>query len=203
MLRRLAFPPSLVKCRSQLLSSVPSTSKKESSELNKTVVGGVAHVTSLNILTQERREFTVPDLAISGLRSALLSCDRSPKQLQHEADQLDDILSQRRFPAPPSIVKQARNKIKDMLKKQQIDEGIEDLDARINYKLRNEVDKILKKAHFNWKPLDIETREAAAAYALSRLAPNYAEIARVLDEFDGEDFAPSTVLDYGSGIGAG
>lgn len=37
----------------------------------------------------------------------------------------------------------------------------------------------------------------------SRLAPNYAEIARVLDEFDGHDFSPSTVLDYGSGIGAG
>ncbi|KHJ85197.1 hypothetical protein OESDEN_15081, partial [Oesophagostomum dentatum] len=34
-------------------------------------------------------------------------------------------------------------------------------------------------------------------------APNYAEIARVLDEFDGKEFSPSTVLDYGSGVGAG
>ncbi|CAJ0594211.1 unnamed protein product [Cylicocyclus nassatus] len=224
MLRRVILPCSPI-CQSRLLSSLPSTSRDDCNELNKNVVDGIAHVTSLNILTRERsvvrlklaesqkirkirRQYAVPEPALAGLRSALISCSRPPKQLQHEADQLSEYLAQRRFPAPPSVVKQARDKIKEMLKHQQVDDGIEDLvekdkETRINYKLRNEVDKILKKAHFNWKPLDIETREAAAAYALSRLAPNYAEIARVLDEFDRSQFTPSTVLDYGSGIGAG
>ncbi|ETN84313.1 hypothetical protein NECAME_17170, partial [Necator americanus] len=154
------------------------------------------------------KEFALPECAVAGLRNALISCDRSPKQLQHEADQLSNVLAQRRFPAPPSVVREARNKIKEVLRKQQNEEDIGDLvdsdsDSRINYKLRNEVDKILKKSNFNWKPLDIDTKEAAAAYALSRLAPNYAEIARVLEEIDAEEFSPSTVLDYGSGIGAG
>ncbi|VDO61774.1 unnamed protein product [Heligmosomoides polygyrus] len=86
----------------------------------------------------------------------------------------------------------------------------EKLASRIDYKERHEVDKILKKAHFNWQPLAIDTREAAAAYALSRqasgafmLAPNYAELARVLDEFEGHDFSPVSVLDYGCGVGSG
>ncbi|EYC10670.1 hypothetical protein Y032_0054g2488 [Ancylostoma ceylanicum] len=281
MLRTLGLPQCSVVCRPRFLATLPSTSRGENNELNRTVIDGVAHVTSLNIMTRERsvvrlklpelqrvrkirmcqnrhetasqqcslvvaqlprrvattcvayhgaifevvnefmgslmnkdqfvkvrREFVVPEPAVAGLRNALISCERSPKQLQHEADQLSDILAQRRFPAPPSVVREARNKIKEMIKKQQEDEDIsglikDDDDSRINYKLRNEVDKILKKRNFNWKPLDLETKEAAAAYALSRLAPNYAEIARVLDEFDGHSFSPSTVLDYGSGIGAG
>ncbi|VDL62500.1 unnamed protein product [Nippostrongylus brasiliensis] len=78
----------------------------------------------------------------------------------------------------------------------------EKISSRINYKERHEVDKMLKKADFNWKPLMLDSQEAAAAYALSRLAPNYAEIARALDEFEGHDFSPASVLDYGSGIGA-
>ncbi|RCN39462.1 hypothetical protein ANCCAN_14618 [Ancylostoma caninum] len=225
MLRRFGIPQCSVVCHPRFLATLPSTSRGENNELNKTVADGVAHVTSLNILTRERsivrlklpesrvvrkirREFMVPEPAVVGLRNALISCERSPKQLQHEADQLSEILTQRRFPAPPSVVREARNKIKEMIRKQQDKEDISDLindkdDSRINYKLRNEVDKILKKGNFNWKPLDLETKEAAAAYALSRLAPNYAEIARVLDEFDGHAFSPSTVLDYGSGIGAG
>lgn len=50
----------------------------------------------LFILFYFRREFIVPEPAVAGLRNALISCERSPKQLQHEADQLTDILTQRR-----------------------------------------------------------------------------------------------------------
>uniref|UniRef100_A0A0K0D9Z1 Methyltransferase-like protein 17, mitochondrial n=1 Tax=Angiostrongylus cantonensis TaxID=6313 RepID=A0A0K0D9Z1_ANGCA len=146
---------------------------------------------NLNLKLQSR-EFTVPEQAISGLRNALITCNRSPKQIQHEADQLSEVLLHRRFPAPPSVVREARNKVKNMLKEK------EEQDM-----FRNEIDKILKKAHFTWQPLSVETKETAAAYALSQLAPNYAEISRVLDEFKGSTFCPDSVLDYGCGIGAG
>ncbi|KAE9421717.1 hypothetical protein Angca_003139, partial [Angiostrongylus cantonensis] len=154
------------------------------------------------------REFTVPEQAISGLRNALITCNRSPKQIQHEADQLSEVLLHRRFPAPPSVVREARNKVKNMLKEKEEQDMCnllsEDLKTTgINYKVRNEIDKILKKAHFTWQPLSVETKETAAAYALSQLAPNYAEISRVLDEFKGSTFCPDSVLDYGCGIGAG
>ncbi|VDM61653.1 unnamed protein product, partial [Angiostrongylus costaricensis] len=142
----------------------------------------------------KKREFAVPEQAISGLRNALTTCERSPKQIQHEADQLSEVLLHRRFPAPPSVVREARNKVKNMLKKR------EEQDMW-NLLIRNEVDKILKKTHFTWQPLSVETKENAAAYALSQLAPNYAEISRVLDEFKGSNFCPDSVLDYGCGIG--
>lgn len=61
----------------------------------------------------------------------------------------------------------------------------------------------MKKASFNWKPLEITSKEAAGAYSLARLAPNYAEVARCLEEFNSvPDFRPETILDYGSGSGA-
>ena len=41
-----------------------------------------------------RREFVVPDRALVALRNALVSCERSPKQLLLEANQLSDILTQ-------------------------------------------------------------------------------------------------------------
>ncbi|KAK5980628.1 MEthylTransferase Like [Trichostrongylus colubriformis] len=206
-------------------SAIPSTSKaEESNELDKTVRAGVNHVKSVNVITRKksivelkpmhnlsrkfRREYALPEQAISGLRNALVTCERSPKQLQHEADQLSEVLSQRRFPATASVVREVRNKVKAMLKEKQDTEVMSDfleekITSAIDYKERHEVDKILKKANFNWKPLAIESKEGAAAYALSRLAPNYAEIARVLDEFEGNDFSPASVLDYGCGIGAG
>ncbi|KJH45270.1 hypothetical protein DICVIV_08686 [Dictyocaulus viviparus] len=204
--------------------STPSPSNTVNHTLNKTICDGIAHATSVNVLTAAkstvqlkaskrqirkfRKLFTVPQQAISGLRDALISCDRPPKQIQHEADQLSEILMHRRFPAPNSLVQKARNQAKSMLMENEEQYGMYDLisddlkQSGINYKLRHDVDKILKKAHFNWRPLTIETKEAAAAYALSRLAPNYAEISRVLEEFNGIEFCPESVLDYGCGIGS-
>ncbi|WKX92058.1 hypothetical protein Q1695_010246 [Nippostrongylus brasiliensis] len=224
MLRRLRVPRlSTVSCYRYL--ALPSTSKEaDANDLNKTIADGVAHVTATNIYTNERsivqlklpkkpmsrkfrREYAIPDQAKSGLLDVLIACDRSPKQLQHEADQLTEKLNQRRFPASTAVVREARNKVKAMLKEKHEGDVMNELldekiSSRINYKERHEVDKMLKKADFNWKPLMLDSQEAAAAYALSRLAPNYAEIARALDEFEGHDFSPASVLDYGSGIGA-
>ncbi|XGW23643.1 hypothetical protein V3C99_005677 [Haemonchus contortus] len=225
MLRHLGLTRLSAVSSCRYSSSAPSTSKvEESRDFNKTISDGVAHVTSVNVMTKERsivelklsqnpsrkirRIYALPQQAISGLRNALITCERSPKQIQHEADQLTEVLSQRRFPATASVVRDVRNKVKELLKEKQDDDAMsgllkEKLTTGIDYKERHQVDKILKKANFNWKPLAIESKEAAAAYALSRLAPNYAEIARVLDEFEGNDFSPTSVLDYGSGIGAG
>ncbi|UMM15207.1 hypothetical protein L5515_002726 [Caenorhabditis briggsae] len=159
-----------------------------------------------------RKEFNLPQKAIDGLRNAVVTCDRPAKQLQNEADQLANKLEQRRFPESPEKLKKVRDEVKKKLKSGKKGE-ISDFDKEAfggkvqeaqNYELRNEVDRIMKKANFNWKPLEITSKEAAAAYSLARLAPNYAEIARVLEEFNRiPDFKPETVLDYGSGSAAG
>ncbi|CAI2293303.1 unnamed protein product [Caenorhabditis sp. 36 PRJEB53466] len=156
-----------------------------------------------------RREFNLPREAIDGLRNAIVTCERPAKQLQNEADQLANRLEQRRFPESPENLKKVRDEVKRKLKQGKKDEisefDKEALGGKVQeaqqYELRNEVDKIMKKASFNWKPLEITTKEAAGAYSLARMAPNYAEIARCLEEF--QDFQPETILDYGSGSGAG
>ncbi|CAD6184357.1 unnamed protein product [Caenorhabditis auriculariae] len=187
-------------------------------------------VTSINTVTSQRstvqleskkeakiskfgKQYNLPQEAITGLRSALLSCDRPPRQLQNEADQLDNKLEQRRFPASPEKLKEVRDQVKKKLRKgkeKEEDWNILNDDSlsekskeREEYHIRNEVDKILKKSSFNWRPLELKSKEAAASYSLARLAPNYAEISRCLSEFSRiPDFTPRTVLDYGSGSGA-
>ncbi|CAL2028598.1 unnamed protein product [Caenorhabditis brenneri] len=159
-----------------------------------------------------RREFNLPQKAIDGLRNAIVTCDRPAKQIQNEADQLAQKLEQRRFPESPEKLKKVRDEVKRKLKSGKRDE-ISEFDKEAfggkvqeaqQYELRNEVDRIMKKANFNWKPLEITSKEAAAAYSLARMAPNYAEISRVLEEFNRiSDFHPESVLDYGSGSGAG
>ncbi|EFP00941.1 hypothetical protein CRE_20749 [Caenorhabditis remanei] len=159
-----------------------------------------------------RREFNLPQKAIDGLRNAVVTCERPAKQLQNEADQLTSKLEQRRFPESPEKLKKVRDEVKRKLKSGKRGE-ISDFDKEAfggkvqeaqQYEIRNEVDRILKKANFNWKPLEITSKEAAAAYSLARLAPNYADISRCLEEFNRiPDFQPETILDYGSGSGAG
>ncbi|CAI5437646.1 unnamed protein product [Caenorhabditis angaria] len=153
-----------------------------------------------------RREFNLPPKALDGLRSAILNCSRSAKQLQNEADQLTQQLEQRKFPQSPLALKKVRDEIKQKIKmsKKAGDEEILDDDSSQaqaqRHNMRNEVDKVLKKFSFNWKPLDIQSKEAAASYWLSRFAPNYAEISRCLEELNRDsDFVPQSVLDFGCG----
>ncbi|MFH4979927.1 hypothetical protein AB6A40_006636 [Gnathostoma spinigerum] len=199
---------------------VPSTS----AHINLHYENGCCHVVSCNPVTSEhyllqlrmhkdttkrpRYDIMLPSEAVEGLKNALIRCSRSPKQLQHEADRLYCALEQRRFPASPAEVREARKQIETKLK-----EDFEHFldDDSFNEKIQKgreeyisqEVDKLLKRAKYNWKPLDFDSREAAAIYCLARLSANYAEIHRVLQELPYSEFTPESVLDYGSGSGAG
>lgn len=42
--------------------------------------------------TRLRNEFVLPVDAIEGLKNALIDCSRLPKQLQYEADQVNDFV---------------------------------------------------------------------------------------------------------------
>ncbi|CAB3407153.1 unnamed protein product [Caenorhabditis bovis] len=152
-----------------------------------------------------RKQFDLPPEAVIGLRNAIITCDRSAGQLQNEADQLASKLENRNFPESPEKVKMLRDEIKRKLKAEMSADKLTDLDefdaTQQSYRFRNEVDKLIKKANFNWRPLEITSKESAASYALARIAANYAEISRCLEELP--QFTPSSVLDYGSGSGAG
>ncbi|VIO98490.1 Uncharacterized protein BM_BM3747 [Brugia malayi] len=148
----------------------------------------------------------LPQKAIFGLWNALTKCSRNPKILQSQADQLKEGLSQRQFPASPKEVQEARHEIKKML---EAEGGLPDRSSvsqkvleALDLELKKKVGKLLRNARYNWKPLDFKTREHAAAYTLARLAPNYAEVRFVLQEFVNNEYIPKTVLDYGSGSGA-
>uniref|UniRef100_A0A1I7YQ84 Methyltransferase-like protein 17, mitochondrial n=1 Tax=Steinernema glaseri TaxID=37863 RepID=A0A1I7YQ84_9BILA len=195
----------------------------EESSLSKSYDGKQCHVKSENTETKVksilqlevsngkrvkvRKEAVLPPKAVEGLRNALTQCNRPPKQLQHEADLMWDKLSQRRFPASPTEVRAARNQIKNKLSR---NDDIGDSEEVFNEKvkrgreqhLRREVEKLLKKTSYNWKPLDFDSKEDSATYALARFSGNYAEILRVLQEFKRTDFAPETVLDYSCGVGS-
>uniref|UniRef100_A0A0R3RZP9 Methyltransferase-like protein 17, mitochondrial n=1 Tax=Elaeophora elaphi TaxID=1147741 RepID=A0A0R3RZP9_9BILA len=148
----------------------------------------------------------LPQKAIVGLWNALISCSRNPKILQSEADQLKEKLSQRQFPASPEEVREVRYEIKKIL---EAEGGFPDRNSvsqkvleAFDSEIKKKVGKLLRYTRYNWKPLDFKTREHAAAYALARFAPNYAEVSFVLQEFKNNGYIPETVLDYGSGSGA-
>uniref|UniRef100_A0A0M3IEZ0 Uncharacterized protein n=1 Tax=Ascaris lumbricoides TaxID=6252 RepID=A0A0M3IEZ0_ASCLU len=104
-------------------------------ELNRSFADGCVHVTSTNVengercvlrlqlanarTTRLRNEFVLPVDAIEGLKNALIDCSRLPKQLQYEADQLNEMLSQRRFPATPEEVREARKRIRKSLEEEE------------------------------------------------------------------------------------
>uniref|UniRef100_A0AC35U003 Methyltransferase-like protein 17, mitochondrial n=1 Tax=Rhabditophanes sp. KR3021 TaxID=114890 RepID=A0AC35U003_9BILA len=154
------------------------------------------------------RQPQLPKAAMEGLKFALSTCSRPPKQLQYEADVMCEKLANRRFPASSDVIKGARREI---LKKMD-EKGLGPLDEAVYGQKINKahtqyvnakVGKLLRQSSYNWKPLDLESREKAAAYALATLSPSFSEIYRVLCEFDHvKDFKPHSVLDFGSGIGA-
>lgn len=118
------------------------------------------------------------------------------------------MLSQRRFPAAPREVQAARREILSKIREKEPDDlmspdllGQKIANAHDKY-LQREVQKKLKKTRYNWKQLEFGKVEEAAAFSLSRLVPYYAEVRKVLSEFDRNKFQPETILDYGSGTGS-
>uniref|UniRef100_A0A0M3IUX7 Methyltranfer_dom domain-containing protein n=1 Tax=Ascaris lumbricoides TaxID=6252 RepID=A0A0M3IUX7_ASCLU len=115
------------------------------------------------------------------------------------------MLSQRRFPATPEEVREARKRIRKSLEEEEGGEINDDMfsqkvDAKDAH-IKRQVEKLLRRTRYNWRPLDFESKESAAVYTLARLAANFAEVRSVLSKFEGADFVPRTVLDYGSGCG--
>ncbi|KAK0424369.1 hypothetical protein QR680_008641 [Steinernema hermaphroditum] len=171
----------------------------------------VKSILELEVLNEKklkiRKEAVLPPKAVEGLRNALTQCSRPPKQLQYEADVMWDKLVQRRFPASPTEVRAARGQIKKKLHQEDdVGTSAEVFNEKVKrgreQHLRREVDKLLKKTRYNWKPLDFDSKEESATYALARLSANYAEIFRVMQECKRTNFVPETVLDYSSGVGS-
>ncbi|TKR93158.1 hypothetical protein L596_007663 [Steinernema carpocapsae] len=191
--------------------------------LARTFDGAKCHVKSENAQTQTKsileltlvkeeklrftKEAALPKKALEGLKNAITTCSRHPKQLQNDADSLLEKLTQRRFPATPQEVRSVRQEIK---KKLHTDDDIGIDPEAFNEKvkrgreqhLRKEIDRMLKKTRYNWKPMNFDSKEQCVAYALARLSANHAEVYRVLQEFKRNKFVPESVLDYSSGVGS-
>ncbi|KAI6225683.1 hypothetical protein M3Y95_00722900 [Aphelenchoides besseyi] len=100
-------------------------------QFNKTYDNGVAHVRSYNEMTGEKswlrlqnppddripsrgrtKRYELPEKTIDGLKRVILGCNRTPQQLQAEADQKFEKLKQRQMPAEPVGVKSAQQMTK-------------------------------------------------------------------------------------------
>lgn len=218
--------PSVILTTRVLPKTAPLMKQKNADIFNRTYEDGKCHVTSVNACTNEvnvmkltpmknfvsyqtPKLFPLPLDAISGLKTALADCKKAAKIVQHEADQLSQKLNQRRFPASPKEVQGARKKIISKLKLDE-DSSTYLSSEYFSQKIQNaqekyvnrEVHKQLKKTRYNWKPLDFKTKEDAAVFSLSQMAPYFAEARKVLNEFKRIDFKPETVLDCGSGCGS-
>ena len=63
--------------------------------------------------------------------------------------------------------------------------------------------KIVNQNAYKWKPV-VYNQAVALAYLVSRLAPDFASLYRILNEIKCRDphFQPQTLFDCGSGIGS-
>ncbi|KAH7723812.1 false p73 target protein [Aphelenchoides avenae] len=198
-------------------------SSKTEEPYHRTFDGDSCHVNAINAINEKTvlrlklpeepllqhtpRYFKLPDDAVEGLMQAILETNQPPKQLQHEADQLADKLASRRFPASFAEMSSARNEVKNEMRAKG-DLSLVEADM-FNAKVKRTIDKhintqaarLLRKKRYNWEPLEFDSKVAAVRYALACLPSHYAEVRRVLHEFDKTGFVPSTVLDFGSGIG--
>uniref|UniRef100_A0A183BJ16 Methyltransferase-like protein 17, mitochondrial n=1 Tax=Globodera pallida TaxID=36090 RepID=A0A183BJ16_GLOPA len=186
--------------------------------------GRVAHLTSINCGTEVKSivKLSIPPKAIQNARvtklsqlpaeamealgGIILDCKKTPKMLQNEADELSSTLDMRRFPASPEEVRIARRQIMNEMFEENpaLMYQWENTKERpiLSKEFDKEAQKRLASARYNWKPLKFKDKEASVIFALSRFGGYFAEMRRVLAEFDRNGFVPETVLDFGSGIGA-
>uniref|UniRef100_A0A914L5G6 Methyltransferase-like protein 17, mitochondrial n=1 Tax=Meloidogyne incognita TaxID=6306 RepID=A0A914L5G6_MELIC len=192
--------------------------------LNRTFADRCAHLTTINNSTETVgiAKLTLPPKAIvnprvtklsklpldavEALGGILLDSRVPPKQLQREADVLSNQLDQRHF--PPSIVefRQTRREILDEIFEENpafcYDYNIYQNRPFIETQLAKLVQKRLAVRRYNWKPLKFKDLRQATVYCLSRFGGHFAEMKRVLAEFDRNGFVPEKILDFGSGIGS-
>uniref|UniRef100_A0A914KG43 Methyltransferase-like protein 17, mitochondrial n=1 Tax=Meloidogyne incognita TaxID=6306 RepID=A0A914KG43_MELIC len=191
---------------------------------NRTFADRCAHLTTINNSTETVgiAKLTLPPKAIvnprvtklsklpldavEALGGILLDSRVPPKQLQREADVLSNQLDQRHF--PPSIVefRQTRREILDEIFEENpafcYDYNIYQNRPFIETQLAKLVQKRLAVRRYNWKPLKFKDLRQATVYCLSRFGGHFAEMKRVLAEFDRNGFVPEKILDFGSGIGS-
>uniref|UniRef100_A0A915MCB4 Uncharacterized protein n=1 Tax=Meloidogyne javanica TaxID=6303 RepID=A0A915MCB4_MELJA len=187
--------------------------------LNRTFADRCAHLTTINNSTETVgiAKLTLPPKAIvnprvtklsklpldavEALGGILLDSRVPPKQLQREADVLSNQLDQRHF--PPSIVefRQTRREILDEIFEENpafcYDYNIYQNRPFIETQLAKLVQKRLAVRRYNWKPLKFKDLRQATVYCLSRFGGHFAEMKRVLAEFDRNGFVPEKILDFG------
>ncbi|CDW55232.1 Rsm22 domain containing protein [Trichuris trichiura] len=137
------------------------------------------------------------------------------KPLKLGATRLADVLSMRK---PPMSAKemylkalQVKSSIIDHFKQKAEVKGLkwppedetDEEQEKRNRMLERMVTKKLKSTVYNWRPIVFNTEAKCLMYLIARLPPNYAVTLRVLREIKQRvpDFVPTTVFDYGSGLG--
>uniref|UniRef100_A0A914E293 Methyltransferase-like protein 17, mitochondrial n=1 Tax=Acrobeloides nanus TaxID=290746 RepID=A0A914E293_9BILA len=154
------------------------------------------------------KQTILPNEAVKGLLRALIDLKRTPKDLQNEADQLTEKLSQRRYPASFEEVHKWKKAIADKMREdnESLDPSTGILGEKMQKAWKEELNyrvaQKLKKVRYNWKPIKVRDIEDAAVLALSQLGSYFAEVKLVLEEFDRIKYKPATILDYGSGLGS-
>nr|XP_021198259.2 methyltransferase-like protein 17, mitochondrial [Helicoverpa armigera] len=134
--------------------------------------------------------------------------DAGAKAYYQESIKLSNYIRSRHLPPEEGEIDAKAKKFHDSISKKVYANIDEDLtpDERKGYenKINSSVFNVLKKNVYRWGNIDYD-KPTSLQYLMSRAAPEYAVLVRILDEikkFD-PDYRPRSFFDFGSGVGTG
>ncbi|XP_022091898.1 methyltransferase-like protein 17, mitochondrial isoform X2 [Acanthaster planci] len=144
----------------------------------------------------------LPDALLQTLNRYL--ADKPMKQLAPRAKALSNYLWSRQLPLEEAQLRAKAQEYAQLQGVEDIDEDMlhsQDLPKDHKKKVASIMNK-LRRHIYHWQPIRFD-ETTVCAYTMSRIAPNYATIYRVLHEIKKRvpDFSPEALLDFGSGIG--
>lgn len=138
----------------------------------------------------------------------LILDDAGARALYQESVKLSNYIRSRHLPPEEGEINEKAQKMHDTISKKvysTIDRELtEDEQKFYEQKVQNKVFSVLKKNVYRWGNIAYD-KPTSLQYLMSRAAPEYAVLVRVLDEINkfNPDYKPRSFFDFGSGVGTG
>lgn len=128
-----------------------------------------------------------------------MSLDHDPKSVFNDAVSLQRYLIARQPPPEKGTIEDKYSEIRERVEERG---NYEVIDDAVDKKVHSQTMKLLKLKVYTWAPIQYD-KYRGLMYLVTRSAPDYAVLYRVLSEIHSRDtdFRPKTLLDFGSGVG--